>query len=99
MLQVKVISTVQVTDLESSINEFLTTVDTESVKDISVDVMDSTAVIQYEIVEEWKNALCCDCQHWDDGGSTSNVSGLCHECGQRRRFNCKACKKFKDVRG
>ena len=99
MLQVKVISTVQVTDLESSINEFLTTVDTESVKDISVDVMDSTAVIQYEIVEEWKNALCCDCQHWDDGGSTSNVSGLCHECGQRRRFNCRACKQFKDVRG
>ena len=99
MLQVKVISTVQVTDLESSINEFLTTVDTESVKDISVDVLDSTAVIQYEIVEEWKNALCCDCQHWDDGGSTSNVSGLCHECGQRRRFNCKACKQFKDVRG
>ena len=39
MLQVKVISTVQVTDLESSINEFLTTVDTESVKDISVDVL------------------------------------------------------------
>ena len=99
MLQVKVISTVQVKDLESSINEFLTTVDAETVKDINIDVLDGTAVIQYEIVEEWKKALCCDCQHWDDGGSTSNVSGLCHECGQRRRFNCRACKQFKDVRG
>ena len=99
MLQVKVISTVQVTDLESSINEFLTTVDAEAVKNIDVDVLDATAVIQYEIIEEWTKALCCDCQHWDDGGSTSNVSGLCHECGQRRRFNCRACKQFKDVRG
>ena len=99
MLQVKLFSTLKNSELEREINEFLATIDAEAVKDINIDGMECTAFIQYEIIEEWKNALCCDCQHWDDGGSTSNVSGLCHECGQRRRFNCKACKQFKDVRG
>lgn len=99
MLQVKVISTAIETDLENEINLFLTTVETDAVKDIKVDLFSNTAIIQYELVEEWQSALCCDCQYWDDQGDSASTSGLCHECGQRRRFNCKACKCFKDIRG
>lgn len=101
MLQVKILQEHEVTDLNKSINDFLATIKSEDVKGIQYELSDIPliAIVQYELTEPWSNELCCDCKYWDDGGSTSNVSGLCHECGQRRRFNCKACKHFKDVRG
>ena len=83
MLQVKVILTDNVTHLEQKMNEFLSGVETEAVKDIKVDTTTSTATIQYEVIEAWKNRICADC----------------HECGRRTRFNCRACKCFKDIRG
>lgn len=101
MLQVKILQECEVNDLNKSINDFLANINSEDVKDIKYKLSDIPliAIIQYELVEEWTKELCCDCQYWDDGGSTSNVSGLCHEHGLRKRFNCKACKAFKDVRG
>ena len=96
MLQVKILKPDEI-DLETSINAFLSTMDPEAVKDIKVD--NTGAMVIYEVKEAWCNALCCDCQHWDDGGNVESVSGLCQECGIRKRFNCKACKHFKDVRG
>ena len=96
MLQVKII---QGTDIEKDVNEFLTTVDGDAVKDIRVDDTGTIAVIQYVMEEAWKKAHCYDCKYWDDGGDPESLSGMCVECGGRKRFNCKACKSFKDLRG
>lgn len=100
MLQVKIVQETEASDLNKSINDFLATIKSEDVKDIKFELSDYSliAIIQYEVVEPWAKAMCCDCQYWDDGGTTDAV-GLCHECGQRKRFNCKACTSFKDVRG
>lgn len=98
MIQIKFIHENEIVALETATNEFLQTVETESVKDIKYDFEELVAIVQYELIEEWKNHMCCDCMYWDDGGETG-VSGICHETGQRKRFNYKSCKCFKDVRG
>ena len=95
MLQIKYVKGKDIETLEKNVNEFLASL-TSEVKDIKTD--QNMAVILYEVLETWKNRICCECQYWDDGGETT-TSGLCHDCGQRRRFNSKACKHFKDVRG
>ena len=101
MLQVKIVQECEVADLNKSINDFLATIKSEDVNDIKYELSDIPliAIIQYEVTEAYANRKCYDCKYWDDGGSTSAVSGLCHECGQRRRFNCDACSMFKDARG
>ena len=96
MLQIKVI---QGADIEAEANEFLATIDSEAVKNISIDDTGTIAVIQYEVQEGWKNEHCYDCKYWDDGGDPEALSGMCVECGGRKRFNCRACKSFKDMRG
>ena len=98
MLQIKIITVTHLSELDTTVNEFLATLDDEAVKDIKTDIEKGTATIQYIIKEAWKNRLCCDCQYWDDGGETS-VTGICHCTGKRRRFNNSSCKSFKDVRG
>lgn len=97
MLQIQIIKGGLAEDLNKKINEFLATIHEDSVRDISVDVMQGTAVIQYVIKEAHVGRMCCECQYWDDGGETT-TSGLCHEHGKMCRFNCKACTSFKDVR-
>lgn len=97
MLQIQIIKGGLADDLTKAVNDFLATIDGDSVKDLDVDVMEGTAVIQYVIKEAWKGRICCECQYWDDGGETT-TSGLCQEHGRRCRFNCKACECFKDVR-
>lgn len=101
MLQVKILQEYEVTDLNKSINDFLANIKPEDVKDIKYDLSDipMLSIIQYEIKEAWADRKCYDCKYWDDGGDSASVSGLCVECGGRRRFNCSACKAFKDVRG
>lgn len=94
MLQIKYLQGKDIETLEKNVNEFLASL-TSEVKDIKTD--QNMAVILYEVMETWKNRICCECQYWDDGGETT-TSGLCHDCGQRRRFNNKACKNFKDIR-
>lgn len=98
MIQIKFINENEIAALETATNEFLQTVETESVKDIKYDFEEMVAIVQYERIEEYLKRICCDCQYWDDGGETGTV-GICQEHGQRRRFNYKACKCFKDVRG
>lgn len=98
MLQIKIITVTHLSELDTTVNEFLATLDDEAVKDIKTDIEKGTATIQYAIKEAWKDMMCCDCAYWDDGGEPV-TSGLCQECGSRRRFNCKACSHFKDVRG
>ena len=98
MLQIKTIIVKSIEDLDSSVNEFLSGIDSDSFRSIEVKEEKGLAFILYEVKEEWKERMCYECQHWDDGGSADSVSGLCHECGGRRRFNCNACDRFKDVR-
>ena len=94
MLQIK---TFRPEDGEDKINEFLATIAKEDF--VKIDVKESGfAVLLFEKKETWANRHCCDCKYWDDCGDTASVSGLCHECGQRRRFNSKACKQFHDFR-
>lgn len=84
-------------ELDASVNEILSGITKDEFYSIEVKEEKGLAFILYEVEEPWANSLCCDCQYWDCQ-ETSSTSGLCHECGQRRRFNSKACKSFKDVR-
>ena len=96
MLQIKTIIK-GIDEIDNEVNAFLATIPAEAVK--KVETKDcGFVVVLYEVKESWAGQLCADCQHWDDGGSSDSVSGLCHERGGRRRFNCKACERFKDVR-
>ena len=97
MLKVKIIKS-DINDLEQAINSFIADIDEDAIKAIDVDITKGTAIIQYTAQEAWKAHICADCKYWDDGGSSSSVGGLCHECGTRRRFNARACKAFKDIR-
>ena len=101
MLQVKIIQENELDSLNRSVNEFLATIHTDKPIDIKWELQDIPfiAIIQYEHKEPWMDEKCYDCKYWDDGGDSAAVSGLCRECGGRRRFNCKACSAFKDMRG
>lgn len=99
MLQVEIVTGMTAEELKANINTFIATLQDDAVKDIKVEASEGIATILYVIQDEWKKHMCCDCQYWDDQGDNESTSGLCHECGQRRRFNCKACKYFKDIRG
>ena len=98
MFKVELLQGLDRSDLQDQINRFLSGIDDESVRDIEVDMEKYNAVVKYIMIEAWKNRICADCKYWDDGGESSAVGGLCHELGNRRRFNCKACQSFKDIR-
>lgn len=98
MVQIKLLEGVDIRSLNDACNKFLAGIDEDAVRDIRADYKEMVALIEYVTEEIWKKRMCCECQYWDDGGETT-TSGICHECGQRRRFNAKACKCFKDVRG
>ena len=96
MLQVKFVLGVDSLDLTECLNRTLS-----NLKHEVIDVKfpdNTTAAIIYEIKEEYKDRICCDCSLWDDTTSTSNLIGLCQFCGKRKRFNDKACRDFKDIR-
>lgn len=98
MIQIELVEGKNIRSLKNAANDFLKSYDTESIQDISFDFDHMVAVIKYELGAEWVNRICSECQYWDDSGSSDAVSGLCQEHGGRKRFNCKACKEFKDVR-
>ena len=97
MLKLEPITFKTVTDLKASVNEFLSQINSEDFR--SIDIKDGIVLILYEATEEWRNRMCSECKYWDDNGLSDSVSGICHECGKRKRFNCRACKKYKDIRG
>lgn len=96
MLQIKTIIK-EIDEIDNEVNAFLATIPTESVVSVETKAR-GFVVVLYEVKELWSGRLCCDCQYWDDCGSVDSVSGLCQEHGGRRRFNCKACDRFKDIR-
>lgn len=100
MLQIKIVKGKDIGDLNERVNEFLATVKSDAIKDnIDFDIPELVAIIKYELLEQWHGRLCSECKYWDDGESSDSVSGLCQECGKRRRFNAKACERYQDVRG
>lgn len=96
MLQIKYVQGKDIETLEHNINAFLASLTFEEVKDIRHG--DGIVTILYERKNAWVGMMCCDCKYWDDGGEPT-TSGICQECGQRRRFNAKACERYKDLRG
>lgn len=94
MLRIKYVQGKDIQTLENNVNAFLASLTSEV---IDIKTEEGMVVILYKEEEAWEISLCCDCQYWDDGGETT-TSGLCHQCGQRRRFNNKACRSFRDVR-
>lgn len=101
MRQVKIIKSDDIksaSDLQDSINACLVPVKSDDVISIDINLSELSAVIEYIANEEYMDRICSECQYWDDGDSASAVSGLCQDRGGRRRFNCKACESFKDIR-
>lgn len=98
MYQIKLIEGKDIESLNTATNEFLAVFNEDAVKDIRINYDKMVAFIQYEVKEAHEDRKCYDCKYWDDGGDSASVSGMCIECGQRRRFNCNACKSFKDIR-
>lgn len=98
MVQIKIILGLDDDDLQDRTNEFLKKIETDCLKDVRIDFDKHNALVLYEAKEIWEDRKCYDCKYWDDGGDSASVSGMCIEQGQRRRFNCKACPKFKDIR-
>ena len=96
MLQIKFVQGKDMETLENNVNAFLASLSSDEIKEFKRE--DCLVTILYERKDAWIGMLCCDCQYWDDCGEPT-TSGICHECGQRRRFNAKACECFKDVRG
>ena len=97
MIQIKFLQGKDLETLENNVNEFLASLSSEEIKEFKRE--DCLVTILYERKDAWIGKMCCDCKYWDDCGDTSTTSGLCQECGQRRRFNSKACDRYKDLRG
>lgn len=97
MKQIKIIDKGTFPNLEQGVNEALKNIDDDA-PNIKYMLDRDTVIIEYVIKEVWRNSICCECQYWDDCGN-NGVSGICHETGKRIRFNCRACKLYKDVRG
>ncbi|MBQ1571415.1 MAG: hypothetical protein IIZ78_09845 [Clostridiales bacterium] len=55
------------------------------------------AVIEHEIEEAYQKRLCSECAHWEDTGNGTLVN-FCTQDGKRKRYNCKACPMYKDLR-
>ena len=94
MLQIKTIMS-SLSDMDAKVNEFLKTIPEDNVR--SIEVNDGFVLIQYIVEETWQKNLCCDCQLWDD--TEGSTVAFCQAKGIRKRFNCKACNQFKDIRG
>lgn len=98
MLQTKIVDGLTRSEVETALNEALSKINSEKVTVKWPDPRCLIAVIEYELEEAWRKEICCDCKYYDDTDSDNGVIGLCQERGKRTRFNCRACKEFKDVR-
>lgn len=96
MLQIKICQGFSYDDLTQKVNEALSEIKSENVS-VKYLPNDKYAVsIEYEIEEEYKSRLCCDCAYWEDDGHS--LANFCTLNGKRVRYNCRACTKYKDLR-
>lgn len=98
MLQVLYVCGIDMPDLIESLNKTLSGLNSKEKPNIIYNRDKVEAIVEYEPVEVYENSLCCECQYFDTSGSASDVSGLCQLKGKRCRFNCRACKDYKDIR-
>lgn len=96
MLQVKICTGLDYQDLQASVNDALSKIDYNEPK-IIWDKEKFVAIIEYIVNESYKRSLCCECQYWQENGHAS-MMGMCQNFGKRKRFDCKACASWKDVR-
>lgn len=97
MIQVKFILGVDLPDLNETLNSFLQTVNSDDVN-INYDHIDDLLIIvEYEKDEPYKRSICSECQNWQEN-SPSSLVGLCQAKGHRKRFDCKACSAYVDIR-
>ena len=92
-MQVKFITGNSLTELEDGVNSFLDGLSDEP-QEVRFDIDKLNVIIIYNKVR--KNALCCECKFWQD--TDGGTMGLCQRYGGRKRFDCKACANYEDVR-
>ena len=94
MLKTKFIEGEDRQDLEQKLNKALEEIDGSP----KIQYFENRwmAVIEYQEKPEYEGRLCCDCKFWDDDGRS--LANFCTMTGKRTRYNCKACKQFKDLR-
>ena len=96
MIKTKFIEGTDRDDLERKLNQALEQIESEP----KIKYFESRwmAVIEETIEEAYKKRLCCECAFWDDQGNSESLNAFCTMTGKRMRFNCKACRRFKDLR-
>lgn len=93
MLQTKFVMGTDLPDLNQSLNMALSQIKSDNVK-INYFLDNLTAVVEYNTSEDYANRLCCECSEWEEI-KTGGMSGICHACGKKKRFSCRACESFK----
>ena len=96
MIKIKIVEGFSAEDLTRKLNEALREIESEP--KITYYESKWAAVIEQAVEEAYKDRLCCDCIYWDDKGNNQSLNGFCTLTGKRMRFNCRACKQFKDLR-
>ena len=96
-MQIEIIVGTDYRDLTNQVNAYLEKIKSKEDPKVDIDFKNVAAVVSY--TESVGNNLCCECRYFDDGDSPDSLIGLCQEHGGRKRFNCKSCKEFKDIRG
>ena len=96
MLQTKFVQGINLTDLNERLNQALSEI-TSKEPSIKYFLDDNLAIIEYRTNEAYQNRLCSECAHWEDTGNGTLVN-FCTQDGKRKRYNCKACPMYKDLR-
>ena len=94
-MRVKFIEGLNIENLENEINRFLAEIPDDPIS-LKYDFENLRAIVEYNSVN--RNAICCECKFWDDGGKHDALIGLCQRCGGRKRFSDKVCGKYEDIR-
>lgn len=96
MLQTRICEGLDFKDLQRSVNEALSEINSDDPK-IIWETSNLLAIIEYVVNESYKKSLCCECQYWKEN-ETSSLMGICQLAGKRKRYDCKPCASYKDIR-
>lgn len=97
MLQTKFCIGLDMQDLQKSINDALSDINSDDVT-IHYHLDKLMAIIEYQYQKK-RDAICVDCCHYDPTGDPCRKAfGLCQFHGDRVRFSQEVCRDFLDVR-
>ena len=94
-MRVKIVSGTDYAELETKLNDYLSTIDHSDAK-INYQLDKMVIIVEHE--EKQVVCRCCDCQYYDKGGDYRGAWGLCQKKGVRTRFSEIKCDYFTDVR-